>query len=480
MNQGKTRSNQSIARLALLGVVLALTAPASWAQFVFTQPQKINSSDGSTGNSEQLIAVDNLGNINVVWVEPTSANNIMFSRSTDGGLTFSAPVNLSNNPGGAFEPSLALDASGNINLAWTGSANFASGPNDIFFTRSTDGGNSFSTPVDVSGGQPAGGGFTPSLALDTAGNPNLVWSGCFDLACSANSSVFFSRSNDRGATFSAPVQVSNDQTQIPQVVVDPSGNIDVVWYESVNGGGFLEPVLFSQSSDGGATFSTPVTVSGTTFFPSLEKMVVDSSGNIYIIENLHPNLNASNRDVWLAASHDGGATFSMTNLSNNPGSDAPDFGQIAVDSAGNIDVVWVNQTQTALVFRRSTDGGATFSNPVTLPRSSSGFLDQPQIAVDPNGDISIVWEQKSPVGFFDVLVSRSTDGGSTFSLPQTISQDQGNSKFPMIAVDSLGIYAVWQDDAPYQGSQHLWNVLFSRGVAPPLAPIWPGPQVKLP
>ncbi len=464
MSYTKTLSNHSIKRSALLCVVLGVGAPVAWAQLLFTSPQKLNSSAGSTGIGEPLIAVDNLGNINAVWVEPTSAANIMFSRSTDGGLTFSRPLNVSNNPGGALAPSLALDGNGNINLAWTGSANFVGRPNDIFFTRSTDGGNSFSIPIDVSVGQPAGGGFSPSLALDAVGNLNLVWSGCFDVPCSTNSPVFFSRSSDGGATFSAPVQVSNDQTQIPQVVVDAGGNIDVVWSELVNGGGFASPVFFSQSSDGGATFSTPITVSGTTFFPSDEKMAVDSRGNIYIVENLHPTQNGGpDGDIWLAASSDGGATFSMINLSNNPGSDGPARARIALDSAGNINVVWVNQALLQVLFRRSTDGGATFSDPVNLANLSSGFINQPQIAVDTCGNISVAWDQNTNP-FFNVLVSRSGDGGSTFSSPQTVSHDQGNSEFPMIAVDSLDIYAVWQDDSPHQGSQHVWNILFSRGV----------------
>jgi len=469
--QFNTLVDQARKRAVFLGLIVAMAmiAPVVHAQLLFTPPQKLSSNSASSHFAgEQLIAVDTLGNINVVWLASTNSANVMFSRSIDGGMTFSAPINLSNNPSGAIGPSLALDASGNIYVAWSGVANFGNGATAIFFTRSTDGGSTFSTPVNVSGPQPAVGASGQSMVLDSGGNVYLVWSGSFDNNSLTYGPVFFSLSSDGGATFSPPVQVSNDQTQRAQVAVDPSGNIDVVWYESVNGGGFYSPVFFSHSSDQGATFSTPITVSGDTFFPPEQQMAVDSQGNIYVVENLHPTLNGSgDGDIWIASSSDGGMTFSMTNLSNNPGSDGPAQGAIALDSAGNINVVWVNQAHLQVLCRRSTDGGATFSDPVNLANSSLGFIENPQVAVDPGGNINVVWDQNTGQ-FFDILFSRSSDGGSTFSSPQNISHDQGNSVTPMMAVDSLAnAYFVWRDDSPHQNPP-VWNIFFSRDVSLPV------------
>ncbi|HTD24707.1 MAG TPA: sialidase family protein [Terriglobales bacterium] len=468
--QFNTLVDQARKRAVFLGVIVAMVmiAPVVQAQLLFTPPQKLSSNSASSHFAgEQLIAVDALGNINIVWLESTNSANVMFSRSIDGGLTFSTPINLSNNPSGAIGPSLALDASGNIYVAWSGVANFANGATAIFFTRSTDGGSTFSTPVNVSGPQPAVGASGQSMILDSGGNVYLVWSGSFDNNSLTYGPVFFSLSSDGGATFSPPVQVSNDQTQRAQVAVDASGNIDVVWYESVNGGGGHDPVFFSQSSDRGATFSTPITVSGDTFFPPEQQMTVDSQGNIYVVENLDPTQNGVDRDVWLAYSSDGGTTFSMTNISNNPGSNGPTQGQIALDSAGNVNVVWVEPTQLQIFYRRSTDGGATFSDPVNVSNDSFGYIENPQIIADPGGNINVVWDQNTGQ-FFDILFSRSSDGGSTFSSPQNISHDQGNSVTPVMAVDSLAdAYFVWRDDSPHQNPP-VWNIFFSRDVSFPV------------
>src|SRR5260221_8359561 len=59
----------------------------------------------------------------------------------------------------------------------------------------------FSSPHDVSNGRVS----TYQMAVDSAGNVNLAWQSTFP------SDVFFSRSSDRGRTFSAPVYLSNAQ-----------------------------------------------------------------------------------------------------------------------------------------------------------------------------------------------------------------------------------------------------------------------------
>ena len=78
----------------------------------FSAPKNISNSAGNS--SESRLAVDSRGNVYVVWNNGnSSAFEIFFSRSTDGGATFSAPQNLSNNVDSSFSPEIALDGGGN-------------------------------------------------------------------------------------------------------------------------------------------------------------------------------------------------------------------------------------------------------------------------------------------------------------------------------------------------------------------------------
>jgi hypothetical protein len=91
-----------------------------------------------------------------------------------------------------------------------------------------------------------------------------------------------------------------------------------------------------------------------------------------------------------------------------------------VHTPGNINVVWESDTDNlAIWFSSSSDGGLTFSAPKMLSTNTAGSID-PQIAVDKNGNINVVWEDDI-AGHSDISFSRSADNGATFSPPKNLS-----------------------------------------------------------
>ena len=68
-------------------------------------------------------------------------SEVVFTKSADGGKTFEKPVNLSNNPTGSYQPTIAVH-SNNVFVAWLESE-FPSDEATISFKTSADGGNSF-------------------------------------------------------------------------------------------------------------------------------------------------------------------------------------------------------------------------------------------------------------------------------------------------------------------------------------------------
>ncbi|MGH7993325.1 MAG: sialidase family protein, partial [Limisphaerales bacterium] len=203
------------------------------------------------------LVIDAAGNINVVWSD-ANTSQIFFARSTNGGVSFSTPLNISNYASGASSPTMALDASGGIDVIWQGSVD-GHNPYDLFFTRSTDAGTSFSVAKDVS--NTASGAFFDQIAADPAGNIDIAWnSNCPSASfCSfVSSDVFFSQSKDAGATFSAPVQITNTQGQaaISRVLVatDSTGNVDLAWPQVAGGN---NTAFFSRMNAGTTAFSAP-------------------------------------------------------------------------------------------------------------------------------------------------------------------------------------------------------------------------------
>jgi hypothetical protein len=113
---------------------------------------------------QTFIAVDRSGgptNNNIYMVasvEPTGASNgtdVMFARSTDGGLTFSAPLRINDDPINHNKwhifgtPSVAPN--GRIDIVWLDSRNAANNIDmQLFYTYSTDGGVTWAANIPVS------------------------------------------------------------------------------------------------------------------------------------------------------------------------------------------------------------------------------------------------------------------------------------------------------------------------------------------
>jgi len=444
MSHFKPFLHQSVRCTAFLGLALAVAAQS---QVLFTPPANL-SNDGKAGN--QQIAIDPSGNINVVWLDNTPGfTAVFFSRSSDGGATFSSPQNISNNQadlGGP--PQIAVDSTGNIYVAWLGPG----GTPDIFFTGSSDGGATFSAPMIISN-QPSGGARGPSMAVDSGGNINVVWWGAF-----APRILFLSRSSDGGATFSTPVSVSTSGGAFDgQVAVDSGGNINAVWCEGLTGN---FQVTYSRSVDGGASFAAPKTISTFASDTCKPVMALDPAGNIYVAWDTQPF-----GDIYVSSSIDGGATFSVTDITNKTAIANSGGERITTDLNGNIYVVWVQNpsgdNHTYLFLSQSSDEGSAFSTPHNLS-SNLGGADEAQIATGLDSSINIVWQDNAS-GNRQIFFTQSSDGGSTFSTPQNLSNDSGAGN-PVIAMDpTSNVNVLWADNTSGSNS----DVFFSRSEPPP-------------
>ena len=223
--------------------------------FTFTEPVDVSRSSGIAFDPE--IAVDSSDTINVAWEDSAPGTNvIMYSRSTDSGQTFSDPKQVSTGTGNATEATIAADASGRVSVAWVDES---PGHSEAFYARSTDGGESFSDPIMVSE-FPNGDIHKPTLAAfnDTVylafQNGDLYGENLIK-----NRQVFLTKSTDAGASFGAVEQVSNARNNIgrahsPAMVVDSRGVLHIAWIDaSVIGGD--EGLLFYSNTANGHSFS---------------------------------------------------------------------------------------------------------------------------------------------------------------------------------------------------------------------------------
>jgi hypothetical protein len=454
-----------IAAVAILGL-LSMCVSAQ-AQLPFSSAKNV-SNNGDFSMTPQ-VGVDAAGNIYVVWEDDTTTTNayqiILFSRSTDGGANFSTPKPVSNASGFATNPRISVDRQGGINVVWQDNAT-TGGNYDVFFSRSSDGGQNFSAPTNLSSANDPGDSTSPQIATDASGNIDVVWE-----EDSINLGVFFSHSTNGGGSFSPPMNLSPNSAgaSAPQIAVGVDGSINLVWQDTVN---FVSVIFFSRSVDGGANFSTtPTNISndsGNSFSPQI---ALDSNGNINIV---WVDDTPGNFAVFFKRS-DNSASFknATINVSNNPVSSSPgncDRPQIGVDAKGNIELVWQHNPTSVFTHQvfsaRSTDGGTTFSIPQNRS-NDSGDATKPWLTVDGSGGFNLGW-QDTTVPKANIFFTQSVDTGATFSAPQNLSKDSGASSDMQIVADKNGnLDVVWSDDgSPLNQVSGVNQILFSRFTNP--------------
>jgi N,N-dimethylformamidase beta subunit-like, C-terminal/BNR repeat-like domain len=420
------------------------------------------------GHSEIPEIVTHGRYVYVLWLDDTNGNrDIYFKRSVDNGNTFDHTVNLSNNPGGSLNAHMAVsESTSSLYVVWE---HIPGNNGEIFFTRSTDNGATFQSPITL--GSNTGLNGSPQIVETENNNVYVVWR-------DATNGVLLTRSTDNGRTFGRPISVSDKNAYAfnPQIAIS-QGNVYVAWQSNPldNNGS----IVFSRSTDNGRTFESPISISKKedidkdhilSFNPRI--LAAPGTNDVYVVWHSGFTVRHGNYhvllDTFFTRSTDNGATFerpiSVSNYSVWPKSD--DSGHKfespvslryysdwllepqMVISQGNVYVAWQSNPEGEngeIVFSRSTDNGRTFESPISISDKNVDALN-PQIAIS-QGNVYVAWQSNPEGGNSEIVFSRSTDNGRTFESPISISDKNGEALNPQIVISKdSNLYYVWSDD----------------------------------
>jgi len=216
----------------------------------------------------------------------------------------------------------------------------------------------------------------------------------------------------------------------PDVAVDASGDATAVWDRSA--GAYYE--ILAATRPAGGSWQTPVQISAPGETAGLPQVAVNPQGDAVAVWESggpeHFTVSAASRSTangaWSAPVKIGYAGWA------NP---QP---QVVVDSLGNAVAIWASQTEnpgTGHIQTSTLPAGGAWSTPVAISGGSSA--DDPQLAVDPAGNVTAIW------GNFDAIESAAkAAGASAWGEPATLSEQWTGA--PKLAVNASGeVVAAW-------------------------------------
>lgn len=270
----------------------------------------------------------------------------------------------------------------------------------------------------------------------------------------------------------------DERTSDPWVSIGPDGTAYLATLTFTDNpvlaaGGLAGPTnqVVSRSTDGGLTWSAPTTVVANGHYNDREAITADPHKPGVAYESFVDRLGAFGETGVneFARTTDSGQTFSAPQSNYlAPPLNLPDPTVITVQPNGTLIDAFMLANATAVVsgpkipFKimsmRSTDGGATWSQPLTLgqvppaqPEDSSTNTEVrafPLVsaATAPDGTAYIVWNDIQPDDKSQILIASSTDDGQTYSAPRVVKAVNAQAFIPSVAVDRSGTVGVMWDD----------------------------------
>ena len=378
----------------------------------FSEPERL-SEEGANAFSP-AVAMDSAGNAIAVWTRGEGEEFTVQASVRPAGGPFPPAEDLSKAGADSFSPDIAMTPSGAATAVWVQSEE---GEEGLEATMLPPGGE-FTSPDEISseGEEP----LFPSLAVGSAGNAVVVWSGR-----SEGSQVARAVTRSGGGAFSAPAAISPTEPECcfhPDAAVDGVGNAVAIWTHSDGANRIAQAAGYDAVA------------------PELRGLLIPATGTV----GVPVSLSVEPFDVWSIASTSfdfgddaaAGGT-SVTHTYSSPGTfpvtaTTVDAAGTATVAGGTIAIAASNDFHLGKVKRRKRKGTAVIvvevPGPGTLTlsgkgvkkgRATAGGAGSVALAVKPSRGTLRKLKRRHKARV-TVAVTFSPTGGTPATQPETI------------------------------------------------------------
>jgi hypothetical protein len=393
----------------LLGSIICLNLAGSAYADEQPKPKVISSNWQNSLTRQQLSSSAIFDEKGTLWLAQVQDGHVLVRRSEDQGESFGDAVKVNALPeyisaSGETRPKILIAKNGDIYISYTQSLDTPYAGN-IRFSRSVDGGKTFSSPITVNDNLDPITHRFEAMGINQRGQIYLAWLDKRDAQAAIKKgekysgiSVYYAMSDNGGKSFQANIKVADHSCECCRVTmaIDNTDTPVIVWRhifgQNIRDHGMARLESRSKSSQLGEP---------------------NKAGNVQRVtfDNWHVE----------ACPHHGPA-LSIAN--------------------GVYHLAWFNHgvTRSGLFYSYSIDAGKTFSTPLNVGDSSRQAGHAAVIGVGKN--IYLVWKE------FDGEVSminamRSRDGGTSWGRVQTVAQTRDMSDHPLLISNKDQVYLSW-------------------------------------
>lgn len=315
----------------------------------------------SEGENSPVFYTSVHGDVYAGWFQDAAENTqYMVARSTSFGQSFDKPVNVldRDRKSGSYAgfPAIAASHKGEVYVAWLDERDSPQPPGTswVYFSRSTDGGATFSRNTRIaSAACPC---CRPQLAVGTDGEVYLAWRQVFN---GDIRDIVMARSLDGGKTFSEPTRVAEDNWLLHAcpdtgpTVVSLGTNVYLAWYAEGQG---KPGIRLALSNDRGQSFRTTRIVSGNILDANHPRLSVSEDGRILLgfqgRPASDPSRPTSNQLFLVLVASDGRASDPIQVTRGDHSATHPD---LVSGTAGRVFLAWneLGDQKTQAMFSRA-------------------------------------------------------------------------------------------------------------------------------
>lgn len=449
----------NLMRVAGLVGIVVIGGLAAQADSSFGDPEPVNTNADTDVelDGDPSVAADRSGNIVAVWSSANLQDNgigndgdIFAASSSDSGATWSDPVAITTDDAADQSPVVATDGAGNWVAAWSSDNDLggAIGADyDILFARSTDNGQTWSTPTFLNSLAPTSNAsdFDVTLTANSAGLFIAAWDSNGNVGTGTDTEIHFSRSKNGGGSWGDEAALNPDAAtetkfdQQPSLATDGLGNWVAVWLG--DGQDSIYEVLSARSSNDGKTWQDQEVAGNGSGLP---RVVTDGAGNwVAVWHLLDPAKGLADDDndiIVVRSSNDGNSWSSPEFLNSTAENDAHNDWKptIATDGDGTWIATWASTNPLDgeaaadfdIHFALSKDNGVTWTNAKQLHSNATTDLGtdrNPVVVSKGTDDWFVGWESYEP--FVDLGSDADILSVRAFPSSYTITKPNGSEEW---------------------------------------------------